>query len=480
MTQVGSRDLVVPMPRQAQELAAAAIPTAITPVGASPARRLLHRWYLPMEAAVATLLAVVVAVLVDASAVFSAAVIALALVVNYHAGRETVRPGLPHAGRIIKDQGVPISVTAAGVALGVVPTRVLTDAIVLVSVVAGVAVVGALVRRALAGQARLVMVGNRADVAKAATRWAGDRRIKVVGALILDDSPVVDDWESFGVRTISGLGEVATWVSTWQADLAVVVPGEGITSELVRRLAWDLENTQASFAVMGVLDTVAPHRIDAARFADATLLHVRSSRPSTFVRGVKATLSWLAALVLLLLALPLIGLMAIAVRLESEGPAIFRQVRVGKDGKPFTMYKMRSMVADAEQVRERLMALDEGNGVLFKIHDDPRVTRLGRFLRRSSIDELPQLINVLKGDMSLVGPRPALPEEVAHYDEVALRRLAVRPGLTGLWQVSGRSTLSWERSLELDLDYADNWRLTDDVLIGLRTVDAVARRKGAY
>jgi lipopolysaccharide/colanic/teichoic acid biosynthesis glycosyltransferase len=144
------------------------------------------------------------------------------------------------------------------------------------------------------------------------------------------------------------------------------------------------------------------------------------------------------------------------------------------------MYKMRTMVRDAEAIKDDLVRLDQGNGVLFKIQQDPRITRVGWFLRRSSLDELPQLINVVKGEMALIGPRPALPDEVEKYDAVARRRLAVRPGITGLWQVSGRSTLSWERSLELDLDYADNWRLTDDVVIGLRTVDAVARRKGAY
>ena len=138
------------------------------------------------------------------------------------------------------------------------------------------------------------------------------------------------------------------------------------------------------------------------------------------------------------------------------------------------------MRADAEATKSQLVGADEGNGVLFKVHADPRITRSGRILRKTSIDELPQLINVVLGQMSLVGPRPALPSEVATYDDLARRRLAVRPGMTGLWQVSGRSDLSWEESVELDVRYTDNYRLSADLLIGLRTVDAVTRARGAY
>jgi len=172
--------------------------------------------------------------------------------------------------------------------------------------------------------------------------------------------------------------------------------------------------------------------------------------------------------------------MTAAIRLSSKGPALFRQTRVGVDGREFTMLKFRSMVVDAEARREDLLGLSDGNGVLFKMRDDPRVTKVGKVIRRFSVDELPQLINVVRGDMSLVGPRPPLPEEVAGYSSDATRRLRVRPGVTGLWQVSGRSDLSWEESLRLDLRYVDNWSMALDLSILWRTWRAVVQGAGAY
>jgi lipopolysaccharide/colanic/teichoic acid biosynthesis glycosyltransferase len=159
---------------------------------------------------------------------------------------------------------------------------------------------------------------------------------------------------------------------------------------------------------------------------------------------------------------------------------IFRQVRVGRNGEVFTVYKFRTMVVDAERHLQALWERSEGNEVLFKMKSDPRVTKVGRLLRRVSLDELPQLANVVLGSMSLVGPRPALPNEAERYGRSTARRLLVKPGITGLWQVSGRSDLQWEESLRLDLWYADNWTLVDDLLIAARTVSAVTRARGAY
>jgi lipopolysaccharide/colanic/teichoic acid biosynthesis glycosyltransferase len=181
-----------------------------------------------------------------------------------------------------------------------------------------------------------------------------------------------------------------------------------------------------------------------------------------------------------LLVSPLLLLLIAAVRLDSKGPGFFVQTRVGKDGRLFRMVKLRTMYADAEAMKQALLSDNESDGVLFKIRRDPRVTRVGYWLRRSSLDELPQLLNVLLGQMSMVGPRPALPSEVAAYDGLARRRLAVKPGITGLWQVSGRSDLSWDESIRLDLHYADNWRLVDDLGIAVRTVSAVTQARGAY
>ena len=232
-----------------------------------------------------------------------------------------------------------------------------------------------------------------------------------------------------------------------------------------------------------MLDSVgaaAPHRVVPVRLADTTALRVLPSRPGAPARLAKELLDRVLGFFLLLVSLPVVGLLVLVVRLDSPGPGLFRQVRIGRDGTPFVMYKLRTMTMDADRELDALVASNEGSGLLFKIHDDPRVTRVGRLLRRTSLDEMTQLINVVRGEMSLVGPRPALPTEVAEYDDVELRRLAVRPGITGLWQVSGRSDLSWDSGMSLDLHYADNWRLRGDVSILARTFGAVVRRRGAY
>jgi lipopolysaccharide/colanic/teichoic acid biosynthesis glycosyltransferase len=187
-----------------------------------------------------------------------------------------------------------------------------------------------------------------------------------------------------------------------------------------------------------------------------------------------------AATSALLLLAPALLAIALMIRLEDGGPALFKQVRVGKDGRPFRLYKFRTMVVEAEQQKAALQRQNEGAGVLFKIRSDPRITKIGARLRRWSLDELPQLINVLLGQMSLVGPRPALPEEAAKYGDYVRRRLAVRPGLTGLWQIEGRSDLSWDEAVRLDLRYVENWSLAFDLLILWKTWPAVARGHGAY
>lgn len=186
-----------------------------------------------------------------------------------------------------------------------------------------------------------------------------------------------------------------------------------------------------------------------------------------------------AALGLLLLSPLFLGL-ALAIRFGSRGPAFYSQRRIGRGGAPFVMWKFRTMVTDADAKKAELAGVNENDGLMFKMRRDPRVTRIGRVLRRTSLDELPQLLNVLTGDMSLVGPRPPLPEEVARYDEVELRRLTVRPGMTGLWQISGRSDLSWDETIQLDLQYVDNWSFTSDVDVVACTFRAVVDGRGAY
>ena len=211
----------------------------------------------------------------------------------------------------------------------------------------------------------------------------------------------------------------------------------------------------------------------------APLAPIGSPRANGASRLVKATFDVALAAVLLVLVSPLLLVLVVAIRLDSSGGALFRQVRVGKDGRLFEVFKLRTMVPDAEALKAELIAYNEYDGVLFKIREDPRITRLGALLRRSSLDELPQLVNVLRGEMSLVGPRPSLPDEVAVMDEHTLRRFAVRPGMTGLWQVSGRSNLGWGQAAALDTYYAENWTVLGDLFILLRTPRAVVSADGA-
>jgi exopolysaccharide biosynthesis polyprenyl glycosylphosphotransferase len=210
------------------------------------------------------------------------------------------------------------------------------------------------------------------------------------------------------------------------------------------------------------------------------LIHVTTPTLEGGQRVAKRLFDVAVCVLLILAASPIMLMVAIAIRMDSRGPVLFQQERVGIEGRRFKMLKFRSMVSDAERRLNAVAHLNEGNGVLFKIKDDPRITRVGRVLRKFSLDELPQLFNVLAGSMSLVGPRPPLPNEVEAYESDVRRRLLVKPGLTGLWQVSGRSNLSWQDSVRLDLYYVENWSLAGDLIILLRTVRAVFHSTGAY
>ncbi|MFZ2174974.1 MAG: exopolysaccharide biosynthesis polyprenyl glycosylphosphotransferase, partial [Rhodococcus sp. (in: high G+C Gram-positive bacteria)] len=194
----------------------------------------------------------------------------------------------------------------------------------------------------------------------------------------------------------------------------------------------------------------------------------------------KTSFDFVFAFGALLLLAPLMFATALAIKVTSNGPVFYRSERMGLDGKPFQMFKFRSMVDDADQQVESLMRQNEGAGVLFKLRVDPRATPVGKIMRKFSIDELPQFLNVLRGEMSVVGPRPPLRREVEEYDGNVYRRLLVKPGVTGLWQVSGRSDLSWEDSVRLDLSYVENWSMVGDMLIIAKTLRAVVASDGAY
>ncbi|GAA2726822.1 sugar transferase [Cellulomonas aerilata] len=259
----------------------------------------------------------------------------------------------------------------------------------------------------------------------------------------------------------------------------VIVAGHYLSGSALRRLSWALGRTSAQLVVAPDLVEVTGPRLSVRPTAGLSLLEVEIGAPRRRLVA-KTVLDRTAATLGLLALSPVIGGAALAVKLTSPGPAFYRQTRVGVDGSTFTIWKLRSMYVDADARRDALLEQNEGQGLLFKMRQDPRVTPVGRVLRRYSIDELPQLFNVVRGEMSLVGPRPPLVAEVEAYPDMVQRRLHVKPGLTGLWQVSGRSDLSWDEAVRLDLRYVDNWSVAMDLMILWKTGRAVFAGSGAY
>lgn len=281
-----------------------------------------------------------------------------------------------------------------------------------------------------------------------------------------------------GVPVLGAAADVVQVVVDRGADV-VLVTGNYLSGDALRRLSWALSRAGAHLVVVPDIVEVGAPRLTVRPTAGLSLLEVQVASPRPHLLMKQVLDVTLAGLGLVVLA-PVIGLAALLVTATSPGGAIYRQVRVGQDGTQFVMYKLRTMYQDADERRAALLASGARDGVLFKMADDPRVTPVGRILRRFSIDELPQLVNIVKGDMALVGPRPPLLEEVEAYHDSVQRRLHVKPGLTGLWQVSGRSDLDWEESVRLDLRYVDNWSVSMDLLILWKTGRAVLGGAGAY
>ena len=274
--------------------------------------------------------------------------------------------------------------------------------------------------------------------------------------------------------------DVRDLVTEHRIDTVLVTGGLDSAASL-RRIGWALEGLDVDLVVTPSLTEVAGTRVRMRTVAGLPLVHVEEPQAGAASGLRKRAFDVTIASMLLALGSPVFALLALLVKLEDGGPIFFRQQRAGRDGEDFDMIKFRSMSTDAEERLADLAAANEvEGGVLFKAKDDPRITRVGRVLRKFSLDELPQLINVVMGDMSLVGPRPPLGSEVAQYADDHHRRLLVRPGMTGLWQVSGRSDLSWDESVRLDLYYVDNWSMAGDLMIMLRTVRAVIAGRGAY
>jgi exopolysaccharide biosynthesis polyprenyl glycosylphosphotransferase len=325
----------------------------------------------------------------------------------------------------------------------------------------------------------VVAVGHEAAVAGLVKELGRDRYhgLTVVGACVAEPSQCD---EVAGVPVYGGLDDVTAAVRAFGADTVAVLACPEMDAIRLRSLAWELEKTSTDLCVAPALLDVAGPRTTIRPTAGLTLLHVDHPQLSGFRVIIKDLFDRCVAAVALILLSPLLAAIGVMIWLNDRGPALFTQTRVGKDGRTFRIYKFRTMVVDAEQRRTQLLASNESDGVLFKLRKDPRVTAIGAHLRRWSIDEIPQLINVFLGDMSLVGPRPALPAEAAQYAEHVRRRLVVRPGVTGLWQVSGRSDLSWEESVRLDLRYVENWSFALDLQILWKTVSVMVRGSGAY
>jgi exopolysaccharide biosynthesis polyprenyl glycosylphosphotransferase len=259
-----------------------------------------------------------------------------------------------------------------------------------------------------------------------------------------------------------------------------VLPSPEIDGLKLRHLAWELEKTGTDLCLAPALLDVAGPRTTIRPTAGLTLLHVDHPQLSGPRQILKDLFDRCAAGLALAVFAPPMLFIAVAIKLSDGGPALFKQTRVGKNGKTFQIYKFRTMVVDAEQRLAELQDRNEFDGVLFKIRRDPRITPIGARLRKWSLDELPQLFNIVLGEMSLVGPRPPLPAEAALYADHVRRRLVVRPGLTGLWQISGRSDLTWDESVRLDIRYVENWSLALDLQILWKTFSVLVRGSGAY
>ncbi len=283
-----------------------------------------------------------------------------------------------------------------------------------------------------------------------------------------------------GVPVVGRLTDVANHVRRDGYRVVAVTPDPHWSPDRLQRLAWNLEGSDAEMVVAPVLMEVAGPRLHVDAVLGIPMLRVSMPTFTGGRRAVKGVVDRLGAALLLVLFTPLMVLVGLVVMVDSRGGALYRQHRVGKDGREFTLFKFRTMVAGADRARAQLADRNEGAGLLFKLRRDPRVTRVGGVLRRYSLDELPQLLNVLTGSMSLVGPRPPLPEESAAYGPDIRRRLLVKPGLTGLWQISGRSDLPWEEAVRLDLRYVEDWSLALDAVILWKTLRAVLQGQGAY
>jgi len=379
--------------------------------------------------------------------------------------------------------GLTGAVAALAVLLAVGASHRIGYALTAIGVATGLTLVGRLVSGltlGARGPRRTLVVGDPPAITELVAGMGTGRPVRfvLVGACLARPG---DDQLSVPLPVYGDLRDVVGMARALHCDAVLVLPSSTLTARRVRRLVWRVQDAGLEVLLAPSLIGVHAERLAALDAGDRPLLHVRPpvhAGPQIVVKDVVDRV--LAAGLVVVLAPVLLGI-GLAIRLTSPGPALFHQRRVGRDGREFTCLKFRTMCVDADARRHEIAHLNHRTeGPLFKVRNDPRITRVGGFLRRSSLDELPQLFNVVAGHMSLVGPRPPLPSEVAGYDSDARRRLLVKPGLTGLWQVSGRSELPWPEAVRLDLSYVDNWSPRMDAAILARTAGAVVRGTGAY
>ena len=331
--------------------------------------------------------------------------------------------------------------------------------------------------------ARVLIVGSEQSIATMArdlkrTPAAG---LHVVGACT-SSGRIADYIPGTDIAVSGSVGNVMAALRKVDADTVLISSANELSSDTVRKLSWQLEPGRQHLIVAPSLTDISGPRLHTRPVAGLPLVHVETPRYRGGKLYLKRSFDLASATMLIFLLAPVLVAVAVAVKFTSPGDVFFRQERIGLRGERFEMLKFRSMFVDAE---DRLAELaggdrDKGNEILFKMKNDPRVTSVGRFLRRYSLDELPQLFNVVMGHMALVGPRPPLRREVDQYADTVHRRFLVKPGITGLWQVSGRSDLDWDETVRLDLFYVENWSLTGDLLILLKTARAVLKSEGAY
>lgn len=323
--------------------------------------------------------------------------------------------------------------------------------------------------------ANVLLVGSLASVTQLAREFARtpSAGYRVVGACV-PNGKIADVIPGTDIPVMGHVGDVTSALDATGADTVAITSADDLPADKVKQISWSLEAGKQHLVLAPSIIDIAGPRLHTRPVAGLPLIHVETPKFSRGQSFLKRSVDLVSASIGVVLLSPLLLFLMITVRLTSDGPVFFRQTRVGFRGREFTMIKFRSMVVNAEELLQELAAQqrDAGNEVLFKMKNDPRVTRIGRIMRKFSLDELPQLFNVIGGSMSLVGPRPPLPSEVALYADHVHRRFLAKPGITGLWQVSGRSSLSWEESVRLDLSYVENWTLLGDFVILGKTARA--------